>query len=1568
MTNNFLLRTAYIKYFLVAVIALLTHESYGQYADIGSGTQKDKIWWVDWNGFTLSNGATKSITTTNGLTVNISISNVSGPALVPYQMNTWSGAVLHLLYNFSNPNIRPALYHPAYETVPSSFTLTVSATRNGQPVPFDFVAADAEASATNEITTLTTNGSTWQAIDFFRNSTQTTNPLTGCNTASVKISDTYGNAPAVGQNPVISTTSPANASLIVNAHFDHSGIIGQMGIAFGILEAVDRGDLPASYGFAQHQLAFTQINGCNYFAPFPSALQNNNLRIGAKSGDPDGIQTLNDNSNGVDEDGIASFPTYMGAGDYLITLPITNTTGTTAFLSAWFDADNNGIFTTNEGQTLPVPNNTSTATITWNNLPAAFSKTSNYAFRFRISSDPNSLQSATGFAKDGEVEDYHVPIPQNVVAGFLTPDTVCVNSPVQINNTSVGASSYFWNFCVANSATNPGGANISNIGLSQPVFMDYAKDGNNYYGFVVNHLVGRLIRLDFGNSLLNTPTYVDLGNFNGAIPVQCEGIQLVKNAGKWYAILVGGQPSGRIVKIDFGTSLSNNSPAGTNWGNIGGLAFPTDLHVFQDGSNWYGLTINAQSNSITRFNFSSSFDNPPTGVNLGNIGAMNYPTGIYAISQNGTWYAFISNNGNGVSNSADASITRLNFGSSLLNTPTGVNLGNPGNLLSSSRDLTIYQSCDEIFGFVVNNATNRQLVKLNFNNALTSVPTAQNLGNVGNMSFPHSISKLFRDGSDLHAFVTNVDNHTLTRLRFSGCTSSSIATSTAQNPSPIIYNTVGTYSINLTVDDGLPTQSAYCKKIVVVDNTKNPVQTKTLCAGDSILLSSSAGGPAIWNNGSTTSSIYVKTAGTYWVQSSNGGCAIIDSFVVQVSPKPSVNLGIDTAACMGDTIVLNAANTGAAFLWQNGQTTQTFAATQPGVYHVMVNQNGCIASDSITLSALPKPVITLSNDTTLCKGSSTTLTATGGNTYSWLPTSGLGQPTSGSTFAVPDTTTTYVVEVENAFSCRASDSVTITVAPVPVVNLGRDTSFCTLDSLVLDAANTGASYLWQNNLTSQSITVNQSGQYYVTVDLGGCIASDTISLTALPSPMVTVSPDTLICKPGFATLAASGGDAYQWWPATGLSASNGAIVTATPDSSTTYHVAVTNANGCRAEDSVLVTTAALPVVNLGSDTSVCSLNGLVLDAGNSGAAYLWQNGAAAQTLSVTGSGLYFVTVNNGGCSASDSINVLQLPSPLIALTADTTICRTAEAVLTGSGGTDYSWWPSSGLSDSTSAVVLARPDSTTTYYLTVTNADNCSATDSVTVTVVPKPMFSVLASRPILCLGDTAILTATGGDLYSWSPANSLSHPFGNTTQAFPNATTVYNVAIEHLGCAVKDTLSVNLSVATKPSADLRKSNDINCFQGVARLTASGGAAYLWRPSAGLSDSTSPSPLVSIRQSTTYQVLITTADGCELQDSITVYVETGAGETGFLVPSAFTPNGDGKNDCFGVPHWGAVTDFSLNLYNRWGERVFETKDPSKCWNGVYKGVMQPGDVYVYWIKAKTHCGEVFRKGTFALIR
>jgi gliding motility-associated-like protein len=119
---------------------------------------------------------------------------------------------------------------------------------------------------------------------------------------------------------------------------------------------------------------------------------------------------------------------------------------------------------------------------------------------------------------------------------------------------------------------------------------------------------------------------------------------------------------------------------------------------------------------------------------------------------------------------------------------------------------------------------------------------------------------------------------------------------------------------------------------------------------------------------------------------------------------------------------------------------------------------------------------------------------------------------------------------------------------------------------------------------------------------------------------------------------------------------------------------------------------------------------------------------------------------------------------------------------------------------------------------------------------------------------------------------------------------------------------------------------------------------------------------------TWYKVEVTSDKGCTTADSIQVKVITGNVENGYLVPNAFTPNGDGKNDCFGVQTWGFVTDFSFSIYNRWGERVFHTTDPRQCWDGRYKGTEQSANVFVYQITAKGFCGSIYRKGTFTLIR
>ncbi|MEO8111869.1 MAG: LamG-like jellyroll fold domain-containing protein, partial [Ginsengibacter sp.] len=405
---------------------------------------------------------------------------------------------------------------------------------------------------------------------------------------------------------------------------------------------------------------------------------------------------------------------------------------------------------------------------------------------------------------------------QNVTASFTAPDTVCINSPVNIQNNSQGATNYFWNFCTANINQPPIGTNLGNVGgaLNTPVYIDYVFTNGNYYGFVTNNAPGGLLRLDFGNSLLNTPTVTSLGNVGGAIPNNTEGVQIANDNGNWYVLIVGGLTSSgsipSLTTVSLGANITNNTPTATNWGNIGNLAYPHDLYVFNDTGHWYGLTVNYSNNTITLFDLTTNLSNKPSGKNLGNVGNLSGPTGIQAINDNGSWRVFVTN-------ATSSTLTRLDFGSALTNTPTGVNLGNPNNAFVTCWDIYILKYCGESEAFVINANGSYDIVKLDFGSSLLNTPTAVSLGNQGNLNFPHCISKLFRVGPDVFSFITNVNNNTLTLLNFKGCTNSNVPNSTAKNPPPPTYDKPGIYNINLTVDDGLPTQTSFCKQVVVQD-------------------------------------------------------------------------------------------------------------------------------------------------------------------------------------------------------------------------------------------------------------------------------------------------------------------------------------------------------------------------------------------------------------------------------------------------------------------------------------------------------------------------------------------------------------------------------------------------------------------------------------------------------------------------------------------------------------------------------------------------------------------------------
>lgn len=680
----------------------------------------------------------------------------------------------------------------------------------------------------------------------------------------------------------------------------------------------------------------------------------------------------------------------------------------------------------------------------------------------------------------------------NQVANFLVPDTVCVNQSIDIQNTTIGASTNYWNFCSGNLASTPIGINLGNIGsLSGPVYSAIAKDGNNYYVFITNYTNGTLTRLSFGSSLINIPVATNLGTL-GILGGYLEGIQIIKDniSGNWYGLILNGQ-NNYLVRLSFGTSLSN-TPTAVNLGNINNLMnYPHAIYTFNEGGNWYSYITNFYGNNLLRLNFGNSLANIPNAVSIGNIGGLNGPVGLYPIQENNIWYLFVTNQ---YSNS----LSRLNFGNSLLNNPTGINLGNINGTMNDPRAITIIRDCGQVFGFVVNEISN-DMVRLTFPGGLTTTPSGITLGNLANFSFPHHISELFRVGDSLYTFIVNEINHTVSRICFPSCNNSSIVSSNLQNPPTFSYNVVGTYSINLTVNEGLPNQSNICKEIVVVNAITAVINgISNICMGDTLKLigSSVVGCTFHWTgpNGftSTDQNIILPNAnssnsGTYSLIVTKNNCSSNPvTKNINVIAYPIINLGNDTSICQGNNVILNAGNSGCNYQWSSGQITQTVNVSTLGVYSVIVtNASGCVGYDTININISSVLHVNLGKDTTICSGETLQLSA--GNPcaiYLW------------NTNAITQTINVtnpgdYWVTVNNT-NCTGSDTINVNIVAKPIISLGNDTIMCPGDLLVLSPGSGFNYYLWSNGFNTSSINVSNPGNYYVTVGNGACFVSDEI--------------------------------------------------------------------------------------------------------------------------------------------------------------------------------------------------------------------------------------------------------------------------------------------------------------------------------------------------------------------------------------------------------------------------------------------------------------------------------------------
>jgi gliding motility-associated-like protein len=342
-----------------------------------------------------------------------------------------------------------------------------------------------------------------------------------------------------------------------------------------------------------------------------------------------------------------------------------------------------------------------------------------------------------------------------------------------------------------------------------------------------------------------------------------------------------------------------------------------------------------------------------------------------------------------------------------------------------------------------------------------------------------------------------------------------------------------------------------------------------------------------------------------------------------------LDIGPDQALCQGDSLVLNSGITGANFLWSDNSTGATLTVHQGGLYWVQVTDvAGCIMRDSVMVTMSSAP-FSLGPDRVICAGNTTVLDAGNpGSAYLWS--------NNATTQTIVVTTTgDYWAEVTLPSGCIRRDTVHISVASPPIVDLGQDRSICPGAAVVLDGGNQpNASFLWSTTAQSQSIAASAAGIYWVQVtDNFGCMGRDSISVSFAPVPLAVLGNDTSICQGDSLQLdAGNAGSTFQW--STGATAQMISV-----DQAGYYAVNVTSPFGCTGSGSISVVVLSDFAVELGKDTVFCSDESWTLRAASGNLNTVWSSGSAASTFTATESGLYWVEVWNACFAHRDSIRL-----------------------------------------------------------------------------------------------------------------------------------------------------------------------------------------------------------------------------------------------------------------------------------------------------------------------------------------
>ncbi len=741
----------------------------------------------------------------------------------------------------------------------------------------------------------------------------------------------------------------------------------------------------------------------------------------------------------------------------------------------------------------------------------------------------------------------------------------------------------------------------------------------------------------------------------------------------------------------------------------------------------------------------------------------------------------------------------------------------------------------------------------------------------------------------------------------------------------------------------------------------------------------------LWNTTATTQDLHNIVAGNYSVTIHDANNCVANTNVNLTQPIGLVvvtNAHTNVSCNGGNNGSINISIVGGTFpfvyQWSDGGNTEDRTSLSAGTYSITVNdQNSCAVSQPIVITEPTAISVTLTPMDVTCNGNtngSISSVVSGGVTnynYQWsnsASTANINSVVAGN----------YSLTLTDANSCSLVRSATINQPTALSINNTKTDVLCNGGSNgAIDVTTTGGTtpynYHWNGGGTSQDLNGVVAGNYSVTVyDSHNCSVTSSASLTqpaALQLAMAKTDPLCNGANNGAINTTVNGGVPpmnYLW-----NTGSHDEDPNQLPAG--TYTLSVTDSHGCVVTGSAnLIMPSSLTLTETHTDASCnASSNGSIsvaVTGGTSPFVYQWNTAATTSGISNLVAGSYSVTVNDAnGCGASlDAITIAQPAFLGVAVTATDVACLgahngTVNATING-GTTPYNYhWNNGATTEDLSNVIAG------TYRLTITDAHGCSQTANALINTLPQ--LSVNGSADQLpCTNATGGINLTvnnGSAPYTFHWSN------GATTEDLTEVHSgIYSVTIHDAnGCPFDTSFTItnlntfNVTASGGGTITLGETSELHVTG-----TGSPQTTYSWTPVFGMNCTTCNDVIVQPGQTTLYTVVGIDTNGCEAQDTVTVNVIE---DHTIFAPNAFTPNGDGNNDYFELfGNKAGIKKFNIMIFDRWGEKVFESEETDFKWDGVYKGQLLPPSVCVYVMKAVFLDGhnEKIYKGSLTIVR